>query len=236
LVDYCTENPDELLDNSSECYKFASENDEWKADNMHSICKGKEKDSKWDSICACYRPDSFYLNILSSLTEQWNFPPEYGDPTPECIYPGCKSSKFKNNTTMKECDTKDKPSFATCVQDFNVDTSGLVAGRDIILKSEIKNCGSTFTPKGGGKSSSTIINGRQTGSGDDIPETKDPEPDDDDKKLSKTKKIGIGVGVSLLFLIIIIIAVVMIGGGEKGGKRSRFIQGVSKKFRRRVVI
>jgi hypothetical protein len=227
LSDYCKSNPDELLDNSSECYKYAITNDEWKSDNMHSICKGKETDKKWDSICACYKPDSFYLNILSSLTEQWNFPPEYGDPTPECIYPMCKSSKFKNNNTMKVCDSKDKPSFATCVQDFNVDTKGLVAGRDIILKSEIKNCGSTFTPKGGGKSSSTIINGRKTDG--DSPETKDLEPDDDKKK-SKNTKIGIGIGVSLFFIIIIVIAVVMSGGGEDG-KRSRIRKRFSKQNR-----
>jgi hypothetical protein len=134
---------DNILD--PKCTKYIK-NDNENYFKLKTRCASKkpgDEGGKWDDICACYYPASFYMGITKSLGAKWDMPPEYANPLPQCVYPQCKLSSINPDPVLKGCGGV---SFTSCIQNLTVDASGSAIGGSI--KPEMQaSCAGTFKLK-----------------------------------------------------------------------------------------
>src|SRR5579872_6747553 len=106
--DYCRENP-------TQCEGL-----------LKSICKDKEPNSSWSSICGCNYRDPIYNTFREAIRKEWNAPPGVLESPPVCSFPECKLSEYKPDIDPKHpCP---EVSLTNCTQSVNIDATGAVIG------------------------------------------------------------------------------------------------------------
>lgn len=207
LKEYCNDNPEELVVDGSVCYNYAKENPD--QINLEKICKSNNRNTnpKWNEICACYKPFSFYENINKTMNEKWGVPLNFMNFQPECIYPQCKISPFMRSK-YKDGNICPNPSFTQCVSNvkMNIENSDI---NDIKIN-QLPQCMNKYTinkkttpPMTPGLPSEqlppgSIIQPPASGGGNKI---------DKEKKAKKKKQLIIGAGIFLLFIITILMLI-----------------------------
>ena len=98
---------------------------------LRDVCRKKlSTDTDWSRECACYYDSSVYELLANKIEEEWNGPPGSYSSLPECIYPKCTASPYRDRTAS--CPDV---SFSQCVQTTNIDIINS-STRDLVLESK----------------------------------------------------------------------------------------------------
>lgn len=127
-IDYCAYGPEDRL-KETRCAPYLL--NKIVNEKLKTVCRNKSPtDADWKNVCGCYYDPKIYEDIASAIAKEWNGPPNSYSSKPECMYPRCAASDYKNKDTI--CPPV---SFAQCVQNPTISLTRSTVG-DIILKTD----------------------------------------------------------------------------------------------------
>ena len=143
IKNFCEKYPEYFNEIGGTCHNYLKNNKD--TINIERLCNVEDrwKKPEWETLCACYKPTSFYEKLNDSIRKEWSMPPGYEVITPECIYNNCKNSPFYDTIRAKRCDGF---SFASCHQNLTVNLADAAIGGDFIANQE-SDCESSFRRK-----------------------------------------------------------------------------------------
>jgi len=177
--------------NKGVCRKWCKKNLGKCKDSLRSFCSDKDGNPTYSATCACYFPQAKYQAIATKIADGWDVPDNYIDPTPECMFPACKASDYKDEN--KKCSDL---SIANCYQniDINLEDSAVP---NLIVNQNVDKCKTTYSKKGNKTSGGNNNNNNK----------KDTSADNIDDKVPSDGMDG----TTKLILTIIVIVLMSLG-------------------------
>lgn len=159
-------------------------------DSLRAFCKDKAGNPTYSSTCACYFPQEKYQAIATKIADGWDVPDNYIDPTPECMFPACKSSDYADIGRKNTCTPLN---IAKCYQNIDINLEDSAVSK-LTLNQNVTGCKTAFSKK----------SNKTSGGGDATKKDTSADPIDD-------KVPSDGKEKTIIILIIIICVIIPLG-------------------------
>lgn len=181
--------------NKGVCRKWCKKNLGKCKDNLRAFCKTKVDDPTYASTCACHFPKAKYQAIATKIAAGWDVPDNYVDPTPECMFPACMSSDYKDNEQ-----TCSDLSISNCYQniDINLEDSSV---SNLTVKQDVKGCKSAYSLNDDKTSGDSKNTSAKNTSADDIDDNVPSDGMDDTTKIILTIIVILLVSLGLYLVV-----------------------------------